>query len=162
MNNTGFEVERKKEDESEWKIISFIEGMINRNETTNYEYSDKGLSTGSYYYRLKQIDVNGNFKYFDLIEVVQIGIPDKFYVSHNYPNPFNPVTTINYNLPLAADLRITVYDNQGKLVKVLQDGYSPSGYFEINIEASELTSGLYYCNFEYANNTISRKMIVLK
>jgi len=161
-NNTGFEIQRKNIQNNIWNSLDFIPGQINSSQNTVYNYTDINLEAGSYNYRLKQIDLNGNFEYFNLTETVRIGSPESFYVSQNYPNPFNPVTKINYNLPTSSHLKISVFDNRGKLVKVLQDGFSASGYYEISIDASELTSGLYYCNFEYGNNTISRKIVVLK
>lgn len=161
-NNSGFEIQRKDKLNIDWNVIEFVPGKINSTENTIYNYTDRDLDAGSYNYRLKQIDLNGNFEYFNLTETVVIGNPDDFFVSLNYPNPFNPVTKINYSLPSASDLKISLFDSQGKLVKVLNDGYSSSGYFEISIDASDLTSGLYYCNFEYGNNIISRKIVVLK
>lgn len=161
-NNSGFEIQRRNTENTDWKVLSFVPGKIYSSENTIYNYTDRDLDAGSYNYRLKQIDLNGNFEYFNLTETVVIGNPDDFFVSLNYPNPFNPVTKINYSLPSASDLKISLFDSQGKLVKVLNDGYSSSGYFEISIDASDLTSGLYYCNFEYGNNIISRKIVVLK
>jgi hypothetical protein len=93
---------------------------------------------------------------------VNIEIPDEFYISQNFPNPFNPSTTFNFNLPVASNLKISLFDLNGKLIKVLENGYKTSGYHEIRINAADLTSGIYYCNFETDENIVTRKMILLK
>jgi PKD repeat protein len=162
LNNSGFEVQRKYTGQNDWEFISFVEGRINSNEISSYVYTDRNLTAGSYNYRLKQIDLNGNFEYFNLTETVNIEIPDEFYISQNFPNPFNPSTTFNFNLPVASNLKISLFDLNGKLIKVLENGYKTSGYHEIRINAADLTSGIYYCNFETDENIVTRKMILLK
>ncbi|HCN36980.1 MAG TPA: hypothetical protein DIS94_04640, partial [Bacteroidetes bacterium] len=92
INNSGFEIERRKSgnENSEFKKIGFAEGFGNTNEISEYKFSDKNLSSGKYIYRLKQIDYNGNFEYYELAGEIEIGVPGKFELSQNYPNPFNP------------------------------------------------------------------------
>ncbi|MBK8552924.1 MAG: FG-GAP repeat protein [Ignavibacteria bacterium] len=80
LNNSGFEIQRRKsesESGSEWIKINFVNGRGNSSEPNNYSYEDKNLYHGKYEYRLKQIDYNGSFKYYDLQNEVVIGIPEK-------------------------------------------------------------------------------------
>jgi len=98
-NNSGFEIERSIVN-SEWSKVNFVTGHGNSTVPQNYSYEDRNLSSGRYNYRLKQIDYNGDFEYYDLQNEVVIGIPEKFSLSQNYPNPYNPRTTINYEYPL--------------------------------------------------------------
>jgi len=103
-NNSGFEIERgetsnvKGETLNDWNKIGFVQGQGNSNTIHPYSFEDKKLFSGKYKYRLKQIDYNGNFEYFDLLNEVVIGTPEKFSLSQNYPNPFNPKTVISYQL----------------------------------------------------------------
>jgi len=72
------------------------------------------LITGKYNYRLKQIDFNGNFEYFNLIKDVDVGIPAAYNLLQNYPNPFNPSTKIDYDIPYNGKVNIVLYDIIGK------------------------------------------------
>jgi len=77
-NNSGFAIERtviNNGTSSEWLNIGSVAGKGNSSTITDYSYTDRGLNTGSYNYRLKQIDVNGNFEYYDLENEVVIGMP---------------------------------------------------------------------------------------
>ncbi|MBK8552951.1 MAG: hypothetical protein IPL53_18575 [Ignavibacteria bacterium] len=80
--------------------------------SSSYTFTDRGLATGNYNYRLKQIDFNGNYEYFNLNNEVNIGIPLIFDLSQNYPNPFNPVTKINFDLPSDAITVLRIFDVQ--------------------------------------------------
>ncbi len=79
-NNSGFEVERAevRSQNIEFRKIGFINGHGTSNTPTNYSYEDKNLQSGKYKYRLKQIDHNGNYEYFELNGEVEIGVPNKF------------------------------------------------------------------------------------
>ncbi len=80
INNSGFEVERAvvRSHKLEFSKIGFREGKGTVNTPTNYSFEDTKLQSGKYKYRLKQIDYNGNFEYFDLSSDVEIGLPKKF------------------------------------------------------------------------------------
>ena len=98
LNNSGFDIERSLT-EGQWTKAGNVQGNGTTNELKNYQFTDKNLSSGTYSYRLKQIDFNGNFEYFNLNEEIIVGIPDQFSLSQNYPNPFNPTTKIDFQLP---------------------------------------------------------------
>jgi hypothetical protein len=98
INNRGFDIERKKQDQ-EWIKYGWVEGNGTTNEPKTYKFLDRYLQKGTYQYRLKQIDYNGNYEYFDLANDVVIGIPAAFDLWQNYPNPSNPSSRINYQVP---------------------------------------------------------------
>ena len=89
INNSGFDVERKKSGEavSEWSKIGFIQGNGTTHETKYYSFKDEILSTGFYNYRLKQFDYNGNYEIFDLFETVSIYPPRKIFITTKLSKP---------------------------------------------------------------------------
>jgi hypothetical protein len=80
---------------------------------------------------------------------------------HNYPNPFNSRTSIQYKLAAYHKVKLTVYDILGREVKVLVDRYQERGTYEVDFNASGLASGIYFYCLE-AFDTIVNKMILLK
>lgn len=164
MNNSGFDIERSSSD-NEWTKAGNVSGIGNSNSPHLYTFADRGLSAGSYKYRLKQIDYNGNFEYFNLTNDVNIGMPNNFSLSQNYPNPFNPSTTISFAIPKEGFATLTVYDNSGKEVATLINEFKTAGYHTTNFSASSLASGAYFYKLEVKdeNSFVQvRKMIVLK
>jgi hypothetical protein len=160
-NNYGFDLERKFENNSDWIKIGFVKGSGNSNSPNSYSFLDSPLEIGTYKYRLKQIDLDGHFKYSNEIEVVYNNV---FYFSlnQNYPNPFNPSTTISYQLSAGGLVSIKVYDVLGKEIATLVNEIKQSGIHEVNFDASEYSSGIYLYRMTVNNFTQIRKMIVLK
>ncbi|MBK6773773.1 MAG: T9SS type A sorting domain-containing protein [Ignavibacteria bacterium] len=161
LNNSGFDIERTS-DHNTWTKVGYAAGNGTTNEIRNYEFRDRNLASGLYNYRLKQIDFNGNFEYFNLSNEVEIGIPDKFSLSQNYPNPFNPNTKIGFEIPKEGNVTLSVYDNGGKLVSTLVSGNKPAGYYTIDFNASNLSSGVYFYKIEYSGQSKVMKMSVVK
>lgn len=159
-NNSGFEIERKSN--SDWQKIAFVKGSGTSSNTNSYTYLDKALQSGIYQYRLKQIDYNGNYEYYNLSSDVSVGAPEKFTLEQNYPNPFNPSTTINFSLPKDGFVSLKIYDMLGKEVNSLLQEYKMAGYYSIQINASELPSGMYFYSLQAGKFSMVRKMILLK
>ena len=160
-NNSGFEL-LKSVGDNEFKFIKFIPGKGSSAQVTDYSYEDKDLETGIYHYRLKQIDFNGNFEYFELPEAVTIGVPDKFFVDQNYPNPFNPLTTIAYGIPQSGNVVLKIFDMTGREVRTLVNEYKDAGYYVVNFNGSSLASGTYIYRIESGSFVTAKKMVLLK
>lgn len=165
LNNKGFEIERQLSG-SEWTSAGFVNGNGTVATPTSYTFTDRNLASGRYSYRLKQIDYNGNFEYFNLSNLVSIGEPVSFSVSQNYPNPFNPSTKINYDLPVDGTVSIKVFDITGKEVINLFSGNKSAGFYTETINAENLSSGIYFyrVNLTSGSNNfmITKKMNVVK
>jgi len=161
VNNSGFGIERSV-NKLEWTNISFVNGSGNSNSTKNYSYTDNSISkSGKYYYRLKQTDVGGSFKYSNSTEVDFV-THSVFSLNQNYPNPFNPSTIISYSIPNASNVKLLVYNAIGQVIKVLEDGYKEAGNYNVSFNASELSSGLYFYKIEAGQNSQIRKMMLVK
>jgi hypothetical protein len=165
MNNSGFDIERKdalNSVEGNWKYVASVRSSGNSEVPKNYSYEDRNLPTGSFLYRLRQIDYNGSFEYFELSEAVSIGIPSKYSLSQNYPNPFNPSTTINFGLPEDSKVIIRIYDNAGKQMSTVISEIRSKGYYSLVFDASGIASGVYYYRIEAGSFVAARKMMVIK
>jgi len=79
-----------------------------------------------------------------------------------FPNPFNPVSTIIYELPLAGRVRLTIWDTAGKLVTTLVDGWQAPGRQELILDGSGLSSGVYLCRLTAGKHSSTRKLVLLK
>ncbi|MCE1163804.1 MAG: T9SS type A sorting domain-containing protein [Bacteroidetes bacterium] len=167
INNKGFEIQRSGHGDNSFSYLGFINGKGNSNSVTNYTYEDIKMSTGKYDYRIKQVDLNGNSTYFNLNNLVEVGLPGKFSLSQNYPNPFNPSTRIDFELPADSRVSLTLYDALGREVKNLLSGELKSaGFYTIEFNASGLPSGVYYYRMTAGDNgneyTFSKKLAVIK
>ncbi len=88
--------------------------------------------------------------------------PRHFRINQNYPNPFNPTTTIKYELPRQTHVKISVYNILGKEVDVLVDGIKPPGYYKIEFNASDYSSGVYIYPTQTEKFSDAKKMILVK
>jgi len=159
-NNHMFEIERKAE-QGEYFTIGYVNGAGTTTEPQNYTFTDKSVSTGKYFYRLKQIDFDGRYQYSSEVEVDVTG-PLTFNLEQNYPNPFNPSTTINYSVPEAGNVILSVYNTVGEEVAKLVNGYSEAGRFNVTFDAPNLPSGVYLYKLQSANTVLTKKMMLLK
>ena len=89
-------------------------------------------------------------------------MPDKITLYQNYPNPFNPVTVIQYALPEAGHVSLIVYDMLGREVQRLVDGEMIAGVHRVNFEAGSLSSGLYFYLLNTGEQSIARRMMLLR
>jgi sugar lactone lactonase YvrE len=98
----------------------------------------------------------------DIVSVNVRGIltPDKFALGNPYPNPFNPQTTLLYQLPEAVNVDISVYDLSGRLIETLVEGILPAGFHKTNWMADSHPSGLYIIRMKTAGFEASRKVIL--
>ena len=170
VNNYGFEVERKaplnppKEgNEGDWEEIGFVDGHGNSNSPKYYSFLDKTVKYGNYLYRLKQIDNDGSYKYSAPLEVNVGEIPGEFILEQNYPNPFNPVTKINFAVHNPAYIILTVYDILGNEIEELFNDYAgQESIYEVEFNAENLSSGIYYYELRTENEVKIKKMLLLK
>ncbi len=91
-----------------------------------------------------------------------VDVPESFKLHANYPNPFNPVTTLRFDLPKADNVKVEIFNTVGRLVSVLTDRYMEAGSWEVNFDASFLSSGVYLYKVTAGTDVAVDKMTLLK
>jgi hypothetical protein len=89
-------------------------------------------------------------------------LPERFMLHQNYPNPFNSATTIEFDVPAPSDVTLTLYDSHGRLVMDLGSGSYLAGRYRISLDASQLTSGIYFYQLRTVEYTKTRTMLLLQ
>ena len=89
-------------------------------------------------------------------------IPTRFALYQNFPNPFNPTTTIRYGLPEASHVLLRVYDVLGREIATLVDAHETAGVHEVGFGASRLASGMYFYRIEASGFAEVMKMVLAK
>jgi len=103
-------------------------------------------------------------KYSQVVGITQNSneVPEAYTLHQNYPNPFNPSTNIKFDIPKDSDVKIAVYDMLGKEVKILVEEHKQAGSYELNFDASKLSSGMYFYKLTAGSFTGIKKMILIK
>jgi hypothetical protein len=163
LNNRGFEIERSIDDFNSFVTIGFVDARGSSTEINYYSFNDNPQLSGvnQIYYRLKQVDFDGTFSYSNIVNV-SYDVPAEFVLNQNYPNPFNPTTTISYFVPKESFVSIKIYDFLGREVTTLVSETKSKGSYELSFNASNLTSGTYFCTLIANNYSETKKMIILK
>jgi len=89
-------------------------------------------------------------------------IPDKFNLSQNYPNPFNPSTKIRFDIPKASFVKLKVIDILGREIETLVDDKLQPGIYEVNWNALQRPSGVYFYQIQSGNFNQTKKMVLIK
>ena len=166
-NNKGFEIERSvvdiaKLNSRNWEPIGFVNGKGTTCYTSEYSFKDIVFTSINYVYRLKQLDFDGTFKYSNEVEIGSMVSPERYLLSQNFPNPFNPTTTITYQVPVTGHVSLKVFDPLGKEVATLVEKEVQAGTYQANFDASKLTSGIYFYKLQAGNYSDIKKAILIK
>ncbi|MDZ7724949.1 MAG: T9SS type A sorting domain-containing protein [candidate division KSB1 bacterium] len=160
-NNYGFQIQRAGASQADWQVIGFVPGAGTSSAAKEYSFLDTvPASDRSYYYRLKQVDTDGSFEYSPVREFK--AVPHEFALQQNFPNPFNPQTTISYELKKETHVTLEVYDLLGKRIQVLIDRTMPAGSHHITLNASQMSAGTYFYKMSTGPYTKIRKMTLIK
>jgi len=168
-NNYGFEIQRKAEGEADFKSIpgAFVPGHGTTLEHQAYSYLDATVPPGRVSYRLKQIDLDGTFAYHGPVDVINNANGNRaqsgrISLAQNFPNPFNPVTVIEFELPKPDYVTLKVYNALGQEVATLVDGAKEAGLHTTKFDGSSLASGLYIYQLKTNDFTSTQKMLLMK
>jgi len=158
-NNRGFEIERSQS--GNWEKIGFVSGRGNSTSSKVYKFVDGVVTSGKYSYRLKQIDFDGSSKYLKEIEV-EVGALTDFSLSQNFPNPFNPSTEIEFNIPENNFVTLKVYNALGSEVATLVNKRMNAGSYKTTFDGNGLSSGVYFFRLQAGNFVDVKKATLMK
>lgn len=158
INNKGFEIQRSA-DNVLWEGLGFVNGAGTSAIPHSYTYTDNDLFPQRYYYRLKQVDNDANYKFSMTVTVLLTG-KGEYSLKQNYPNPFGNETSIQYTVPETGKVKLTVFDVNGRTVKVLVNETRQAGTHAINFYTNKLQPGLYYYKMEAGSFSEVKKMVI--
>jgi len=173
IDNQGFNIYRANETNPEnWITVNqeLIPGAGNTSAKTEYSFVDQTVQAGeTYYYRLESISYNGVRELFiESTVTITAQMPNEFALLDNYPNPFNPVTNIKFQVPEASEVSMIVYDVQGHLVKkLLSNSTFEPGEHSVQWDATDnynnsVSTGVYFYQFVSGNFQKIGKMMLIK
>ena len=169
-NNAGFRVLRSTDGETYEVVSELIAGAGTTDQLMDYMFEDTGVpAVEVIYYVLEQIDLDGSVNRSNPIEVLlgaRFTLPTEF-ASAVYPNPFNPRTTISYDLPAETDVFIVIYDAIGQEIRQLVSRHYTAGRYSVQWDAKDhlgrsVGSGVYIAEIKAGSNTAIQKMLLLK
>lgn len=161
INNKGFEVQRSLDGRNNWQTIAFVQGAGDSYSVKNYSYTDGNLVARRYFYQLKQVDIDGRYKY-SMVVSANLTTRDGYSLEQNFPNPTggSQYTTIRFTLPRRTNVTLSLYDLSGRLIQTLATGNRDAGTHAIPFDPSKLSTGLYYYKLQTEDFTDTKKMTV--
>jgi hypothetical protein len=170
-NNAGWRVMRSTDGQNYSVVGNFVQGAGTTDALTSYSFEDANPpSVEKVYYRLEQVDLNGAVAQSNAVEVV-LGarltpLPTEF-ATNVFPNPFNPSTTISYDLPAASQVSIVIYDALGQQVRQLVNTSKDAGRYSVQWDAKDqlgrsVGSGVYIAKIKAGQFSATQKMLLLK
>ena len=162
-SDIAFRVYRIEAPESNFREI--FNAAIIRDDLV-FTFVDETCTAGtSYRYRVDLVDEQGKQT---LFETGKISVPIRSITLHqNRPNPFNPSTTLSFDLPWTTQAKVSVYDAEGRFVVNLVDEVMNSGYNEVTWDGTDaqgtlVASGIYFCRLKAGKQELTKKMVLLK
>ncbi len=110
---------------------------------------------------MKQIDFDGSYHYSPAAEVSPYAAAG-YLLEQNYPNPFNPSATISFAVPVDGLVKLSVFNVLGQKVAGPFSGITKAGIHQVEFNAQELSSGVYYYRMDASGSSITRKMLLLR
>lgn len=188
VENVGFEILRAHEKEGNYREISSyqnnstLKGQYNTSQRTSYQFVDQMVIQGqTYWYKLVDVDIHGVRTEHGPVAVTlstnqdiitTSKSPNKYFLGKNFPNPFNPTTSIEFGLPSAKDgslisVRLAVFDALGKLVKELVNQPLSAGTYQYQWDGrdalgNQMPSGIYIYQLITPEYQQSEKMLLVK
>jgi hypothetical protein len=160
-NNSGFNVERSSNGQS-FEKVTFVEGNGTTTEKKYYRFVDNTPIGGRNYYRLSQVDFDGTINKSNIVEV-DVELPLTYSLEQNHPNPFNPSTTINYQLAKDGFVTLKIYNVIGREVAVLVNQVKPAGKHTVEFNSTNnLSSGTYFYELRSGDFVSTKKLMLMK
>ncbi|MBK7258014.1 MAG: T9SS type A sorting domain-containing protein [Ignavibacteriae bacterium] len=136
-----------------------------------YEDTVRFTPTSAVAYSAKIVIVSNSVTSPDTVLVSTSGVasvalegqsPKEFLIDQNFPNPFNPSTTIRYGLPNRSHVTLLVFNTLGQQVSILQNGDQEAGYHEVRFDGANLPSGVYFYRMQTGSFTETKKFLLVR
>jgi hypothetical protein len=173
-NSWGFNVYRSLDKDKNYSQINarLIKAAGNSTQRRIYRFQDNRVEEDiTYWYQLQQIDIDGATQFFGPISMSTSSaishVPQLFDFYENYPNPFNPSTTLQFDLPSSEHVLMEIFDISGKKVKTLVDEQLSAGSYPVlwdgtNFDNQQVSAGAYFCRIIAGSFQQVNKMMLLK
>ncbi len=170
INNYGFNVERA-DTSLIFLYLGFVPGHGTSYSPKHYTFYDSTLTSGGiYYYRLKQIDTDGHFKYSDTISVnfSTVNVPDvnnndhSFKLYQNFPNPFNSETIIQFEIPNTEYAQLDIFNLLGEKVSTPLSEILNQEIYNYVLKSGNLSSGVFIYQLKFGKLILSKKFTLVK
>ncbi len=167
INNYGFEIQRQTETPQltyKWEKIGFQEGHGNSSTSNSYTYTDNNPFFGIIKYRLKQIDINGEYKYSEVI-IISFEGGQEFQFAPNYPNPFNATTNFLFTILKSGNVSLLIYNIMGeKVVEIVSENLEGGSHIFVwnTSNNQKISSGVYFARLTAGKYSQTRKIVLLK
>ena len=164
-NNAGFNLLRSQAINGTYQQVN--DDLLPSDDEGVYEFMDTSVDVGrTYYYKLEDVSINGKRTEHEVVKI-NITRPEQFELSQNFPNPFNPVTKIYYQLPEPTRVVLKVYNLLGQEVVTLVDedmeaGYHATHWYGMDQYGHQLSSGVYYYRMTAGAFTQAKKMVLIR
>ena len=169
--NFGFHVYRGLTEQGDYAQINkeIIRGAGNSVQVQNYSYEDLNAQPGNtYYYKLVDVNLNGNKAFHGPISVTVATVkPTAYVLEQSYPNPFNPETAIKFSIKEAGKVSLKIYNMQGQLIRSLVDADKSAGSYSMmwngtNDQGVRVTSGTYLYTLKVNGFETTKKLVFMK
>jgi photosystem II stability/assembly factor-like uncharacterized protein len=147
--------------------VRWNNGMANATQVSQMSYIDSISSAGKFYVVASTFGRSVYYREISGDDPIGItsnnsSIPKSFALSQNFPNPFNPVTKIKFDIPKADNVKLTVYDINGKQISYLINGEMKPGSYTYEFNGSDMASGVYFYRLQTSSYTETKKMMLVK
>ena len=160
-SNAGFEIEHRV-DQTDFETVGYVPGAGESRKQLAYSYRVEDLKPGSHFFRLKQLDLDGSAAYGPEIEAF-VGVPDDYYLRPAYPNPFSTSATIAFAAGQSQNMKVELYNMQGRMVRVLYAGVvDANSQYEARIDAAGLASGVYIVRMSGDRTLATQRVTIMK
>jgi hypothetical protein len=167
IENAFWLVERRMNDQTDFEQMAKIDGHGTTSEATDYQYLDASVTDGqTYIYRLTDVSYTGERTSHQEISIM-VDLPKSFALLGNYPNPFNPETTIRFQIAEKGRVKLVIYNLLGQQVRTLIDTELKPGFQEIRWDGRDNTglhtaSGAYIYRLSQDGQVKAKKMLLVR
>lgn len=172
IENLGFNIYRSQNSNKPFTMINnqLIPGAGNSSSRHEYEYVDKDVTNGvTYWYKLEDVDYSGHTELHGPVSATPMkrSAPIEFRLYPNYPNPFNPITTISYDLIEEGYVELAVYNMRGEKVTTLMQGKQAAGSYRMSWDGTDrnggiVSSGIYFLRIVSGSYCKTSKMVFIR